>query len=451
MDLQKAFTHYIKTENLFQQKDRLILAVSGGVDSVVLTDLCKKAGYDFIIAHCNFQLRGDESEGDEFFVKELAGTYGAAFFVKKFDTEQYAGSHRMNIQAAARVLRYTWFLALMKENESLSESILLTAHHANDNIETVLMNFFKGTGIAGLKGMAPVDGGLVRKTARPLLFATKESLLQYAKDNQLAWREDASNFSNKYTRNYFRNELIPALQTVYPEVEHNLLENISRFKEINQLYQQAIDANRKKLVEIKGNEIYLPVLKLARMEALQTVLFEILSEYGFLPGHVPEVIKLLQAESGKFVASPGYRIFRNRKWLIISPRTDLGQSHFLIEEGEKEISFSDKKLNITKNKFAGKFNTNIHVIEADAARIVYPLLLRKWKQGDYFYPLGMKKKKKLSRFLTDQKLSLSQKEQTWVIESDKRIVGVPGMRIDDRFRITDLTKEVISFTLLSAQ
>jgi len=242
MDLLKKFQHYIKEEDLFQPRDKLLLAVSGGIDSVVLCELCKQAGYDLIIAHCNFQLRGAESERDEKFVRSLADKYAVKILVKEFDTQKYADENKLSIQVAARELRYNWFSELT--GRLPIAHWILTAHHANDNMETLLMNFFKGTGINGLKGILPRHGKIIR----PLLFAKKEELEEFATKNKLSHVEDSSNSSDKYTRNYFRNQLIPGLQKVFPQVEDNLMDNLERFRGIGMLYQQAVELHKKKLL-----------------------------------------------------------------------------------------------------------------------------------------------------------------------------------------------------------
>lgn len=446
MDLQQQFAAYIKAGNLFQQKDKLFIAVSGGVDSVVLCELCKEAGYDFAVAHCNFQLRGAESDGDEEFVKGLAAKYAVELFVKKFETEKYASENKLSIQVAARELRYAWFYQLIKQETNEPINYILTAHHANDNIETLLMNFFKGTGIAGLQGIHS-KSGKNNRLVRPLLFAKKEQLLQYAKENQLPYREDSSNLSDKYTRNYFRNQLIPSLQEFYPQAEDNLLDNIRRFKDIHVLYGRSVDTLKKKLVFKKGNEFHIPVLKLLKTPALHTVVYEIIKDFDFTAAQAEDVIKLLGSDSGKYITSQTHRILHNRNWLIISTLQTKEAAHFIIEEKDAQIIFFDHKLTIEKNDKPGKIDPAPAIAQLDVQDIKFPLLLRRWKQGDYFYPLGMKKKKKLSRFFIDHKLSLLQKEDTWVIEMNKKIVWVVGHRIDDRFKVTAQTKEVLKLTL----
>jgi tRNA(Ile)-lysidine synthase len=434
MDLLKQFKEYIKKENLFQPKDRLLLAVSGGVDSVVLCELCKQAGYDFVIAHCNFQLRGEESERDEQFVKKLGEKYGVEVVIKKFDTKKYIEETKKGTQEAARDLRYEWF------NELANGKWILTAHHAGDNIETLLMNFFKGTGVNGLHGILPKQGKIIR----PLLFAQKAELKKFAEENKLEFVEDSSNASDKYTRNYFRNQLIPDLQKVFLQVENNLLDNLQRFKEIEQLYQQSIELHKKKLLEQKGVEVHIPVLKLLKAEPLSTIVYEIIKEFGFTSYQATDIIALLQSETGKFIQSSSHRIIKNRNWLIISPNQTFGAENILIEKADKKIEFTNGILEFKEvpNVQYSMLNSQL-VAQLDAYEIRFPLLLRKWKQGDYFYPLGMNKKKKLSRFFIDQKLSMTEKENVWVIEMDKKIAWIVGFRIDNRFKITDKTKNIL--------
>jgi len=467
MNLLKEFQQYIKQQNLFQPKDKLLLAVSGGVDSVVMCELCRQAGYNFAIVHCNFQLRGAESERDENFVRELGKKYNVEVICKKFETTEFAKQRNIGTQEAARLLRYRWFLEISAEKMQLNfdkpsnepgwhttiypdhpKWWVATAHQLNDNIETLLMNFFKGTGIKGLKGISQTsDKLMLPNLVRPLLFATRKDIEAFATQNNLSWVEDSSNASDKYTRNYFRHKLIPAIQEVFPEVEKNLSDNIARFKEVEMLYDEAVQQHKDKLLEEKGCEIHIPVLKLLKIKPLATIIYEIFKAYNFSTHQTGEIIRLLKSESGKYIESQTHRVLKNRNWLIISVTGATLAQHILIEEGDKQIEFEDGQLNLKTIKSADhKLQTAVNIAQVDAAEIKFPLLLRKWKQGDYFYPLGMKKKKKLSRFFIDQKLSLTQKEKTWVIEMDKKIIWVVGRRIDDRFKITDKTKQVLQIS-----
>jgi len=442
MSLLKDFIKNIEQQNLFQKNDFLLLAVSGGADSVALCELCFQAGFHFEIAHCNFQLRGEESERDEKFVHELGEKYCTKVHSRKFDTKKYAEQNKTSIQVAARELRYVWFEELLNLPLTIHHSqFLLTAHHANDNIETLLMNFFKGTGIKGLQGILPKQ----KKIIRPLLFAKKEQINSFIKENNLEFVEDSSNNSDKYTRNFFRRQLIPSIQKVFPKAEENLLNNIERFREIQDLYQQSISLHKKKLLEQKGNEIHIPVLKLLKVKPLKTVTYEIIRDYGFTPNQIDEVLNLLQSESGKFISSATHKIIKNRAWLIIAPVNNLEANHILINEFDTHVDFDLGELNIKKySNWDGKVANSDEVATIDLKNIKFPLLLRKWKQGDYFYPLGMPGKKKLSKFFIDQKMSLTDKEKMWVIESNKKITWIIGQRIDDRFKITEKTKSAFT-------
>ena len=467
MDLLQRFQQYISDHHLFSPKDTLLLAVSGGVDSVVLCELCKQAGFQFIIAHCNFTLRAEESARDAAFAQQLAQGYQVPFLIKEFDTQVYAESNKLSIQEAARELRYNWFAALMKsemgnrkadvggENTKIGEpttnhkpqtiNSLVTAHHLDDNIETMLMHFFRGTGVHGLRGMLPKQGNIVR----PLLFARKQELKQFATANKLNWVEDSSNALDKYSRNYFRNQLIPLVQKIYPEAENNLAGNLRRFADMELLYEQAVELHKRKLLEYKGQEVHIPVLKLQKSEPLHAIVYEIIKEFGFSAAQVEEVIRLLRSESGRYVQSATYRIIKNRRWLIIAPAQSQEAQTLVIDEEENRIVFENGSLNFEQLQ-----NKNVQLSNEpfmafiDLDTIQFPLMLRKWKKGDYFYPLGLRKKKKLARFFIDQKLSLTDKEKVWVLESNKKIIWVVGLRIDDRFKITDATKQILKIQLV---
>lgn len=509
MTLLNRFTEFIDREHLFARRDVLLLAVSGGVDSVVLCDLCAQAGLDFVVAHCNFQLRGAESDRDEQFVRSLSKRYNKPVLVQLFDTSAYANAQKVSIQVAARELRYTWFRSLLegqtektKDASGVGEatgglkqtvtpvpggheagvpafsdtaevpdlSCIVTAHHLDDNIETLLMNFFKGTGIAGMRGMLPKHHCIVR----PLLFASKDELLQYASDHQLAWVEDSSNAQDKYSRNYLRHQVIPLLQKIYPEVMTNLADNIDRFRDVEVLYQESVERHVKKLLEVKGNEVHIPVLKLKKAPAPASLLYEMARPFGFTPAQTADMLGLLDSETGRYVASPAYRLFRNRNWLILAPVVNLEATHVLVEGPDRVVPYAAGQLSIQtvpltdvpviipaepaaepashgkKKKGTGKaaapspYNP---VAYLDSRLFEFPLILRPWKAGDYFYPLGMQKKKKVARFLIDAKLSQTDKEKVWVLECNKRIVWVVGMRIDDRFKITPHTQAVIKLSV----
>lgn len=444
--LQKFQQHWVKEfGQLTPGSCRLLLAVSGGVDSVVLVNLVAQMGFHFEIAHCNFQLRGAESIRDEVFVQSLAQGYGKEALVKHFDTSQYALEKKCSIQEAARELRYDWFAEILtywKQEIDISESrasaYLLTAHHADDNIETMLMHFFRGTGIEGMAGISPVKP--LQALIRPMLPCRKADILAWAGQHGLEFVEDSSNASDKYTRNFFRNQLIPQIKEVFPQVEENLLHNMQRFGEAAELYRQSVALHLTKLVEKKGAEVHIPVLKWKMTRPLHTISWELVKPYGFSAAQVDEVIKLFDAGNGSFMASQTHRLIRNRKWIIISPMYTAIAQHILIEEGDRTVEFGNGQLHLAPGDGLPVVK-NVSPAEAllDMDLVTYPLLLRKYRQGDYFYPLGMQKKKKISRFLIDLKLSKTEKEKVWVLESNKKIAWVVGHRIDDRFKLTART------------
>ena len=444
MDLYQEFIKNIQAQDLFEKKDFLLLAVSGGKDSVALCELCFQAGFNFEIAHCNFKLRGEESDRDENFVRELSKQYGVDVCVKEFETEKYAQENKISIQVAARELRYAWFndLLISARGEAATDNLrncyLLTAHHADDNIETLLMNFFKGTGIKGLQGILPKQGKIIR----PLLFAKREDIERFIKDNHLKFVEDSSNNSDKYTRNYFRHQLIPAVEKNFPQAKENLINNIERFREIDMLYQQSLQYHKKNLLEYKGNEIHIPILQLSKSKPLKTIIYEVIKDFGFTAHQTPEVMHLLGSDSGKYISSSTHKILKNRSWLIIAPLDTAESNHILIEKNDTKIDFKEGVLQLKASFNSEKRPVNSEGIALlDLKNLALPLLLRRWKEGDYFYPLGMQKKKKLSRFFIDRKIPLTQKEKIWVIESNKKIIWVIGQRIDERFKMTDKTRD----------
>lgn len=437
-DLLTGFREYIQQEHLFTTGQTILLAVSGGADSVVMTHLFHTAGFSFAIAHCNFQLRGAESVRDEQFVQQLAAAYSVPFHVIKFDTGAYMEQQRISVQVAARELRYQW---LEDTRKAHGYAFIATAHHMQDNVETVLMNFAKGTGLAGLHGILPRQGHIIR----PLLFAPREALQDYISAQQLLFVEDSSNITDKYTRNFFRHHVLPPVKEAFPGAIPNMVATIDRLREAELLYQEAVEHHRKRLLEQKGDTWMIPVLKLRKTVPLATIAHEVFKAFGCTPAQVSQVLELLDSESGRYVDTATHRILRNRQWLLITP-VARQQTGIVVIEPEHTHVHADGghlKLRVQDKAALTTIPAAANIACLDKQHLHYPLLLRRWKQGDYFYPLGMAKKKKLSRFFIDQKLSLPEKEKVWVLESAKRIVWVVGMRIDDRFKLTDRTREVL--------
>jgi len=436
-------------ENHLEGK-KFLLAVSGGVDSMVLMDLFIHSGLDCIVTHCNYHLRGEDSDADEQLVREFCLQQQVSFFVRHFPIEKQSG----NIQNEARKLRYAWFEQLKQEQGC---HFIVTAHHQDDAIETMLMNFFKGTGMAGLHGIHMLRDA----TFRPLLNLDKTAIYHYAEERKIPWREDQSNQKNDYTRNKIRNHLLPELEKIFPQIRHNLSGNMERFAEAELLYEESISRYRKNLFQLRGKDIYIPVLRLKHCRPLPTILYELLRPYGFRSQQLPNALELLNAESGKYIQSPEYRLIRDRNFLIITSRQAEASEHLLIERDT--LSFNQKLL-LTAQHFTLELSlANISpshpekLPEAESAwldmdALEFPLILRPRKTGDYFYPLGMgNKKKKVSRFLIDQKIPLHEKEKVWVLESQKKIAWVVGRRIDERFKIKPSTSQIIKLSIIPSE
>ncbi len=428
MHFQARFNkHWAHTFPQFSKDGHFVLAVSGGADSVVLAYLLKGAGINFEIAHCNFKLRGAESDRDEAFVKKLAVTLDVPFSCKHFDTNTYATANKLSIQEAARDLRYVWFATF--------NTIVITAHHANDNIETVLMHFCRGTGIAGLTGIEPYK--VKERLLRPLLVFHKQEIIDYATEVGIAFVEDSSNASDKYTRNFFRHQVLPAVQEVYPQSEQNILHTIKHLREVSEVYKAAMQKIVSKLQFINGHEIHIPVLMWQKSKPLDTITFEMLYPYGFTAAQIPEAIKILSAHNGAVLISPTHRLIKNRNWMILAPlETATNTSVVVVDQNDASVHYPGGTLRLQTFAAQVPAVSDNNTCMLDTAALQFPLILRPAATGDYFYPLGMQKKKKLSKFFIDLKLSKTAKEKVWVLVSDNRIAWVIGYRIDNRFKIT---------------
>jgi tRNA(Ile)-lysidine synthase len=438
MHFQARFNkHWAQTFPQFSKDGHFVLAVSGGADSVVLAYLLKGAGINFEIAHCNFGLRGAESDRDEAFVKNLAVTLDVPFSSKHFDTNSYAAENKISIQEAARDLRYAWF-ATFNTN-------VITAHHANDNIETVFMHFCRGTGIAGLTGIEPYK--VKERLLRPLLVFHKQEIIDYANEAGIAFVEDSSNTSDKYTRNFFRHQVLPAVQEVYPQSEQNILHTIKHLREVSEVYKAAMQKIVSKLQFINGHEIHIPVLMWQKATPLDTITFEMLYPYGFTAAQMPEAIKMLSAHNGAVLISPTHRLIKNRNWMILAPLATVSNtSVVVVDQNDASVHFPGGKLGLQTSSPNLPEASDNNTCMLDAATLQFPLILRPAATGDYFYPLGMQKKKKLSKFFIDQKLSKTAKEKVWVLVSNNRIAWVIGYRIDNRFKLTPTSIAAVKFT-----
>lgn len=434
------FKEFVENHQLLGTGDPVLLTVSGGVDSVVMTHLFSKAGYKFGIAHCNFGLRAAESELDEIFVRKLASEYKVPFYVKHFDTAGYSRAHGLSIQMAARELRYAWFEEIAGQHHY---KYIATAHQLNDQVETFFINLLRGTGLSGLHGINVKHG----KVVRPLLFATRDQILEYARNERLEWREDTSNLSRKYLRNRIRLDVLSSLKSIEPDFMNRMSKTFRRLSETETIFRQKIEEGRADLVETSPEGAKILISWLEEFDAKTTWLFELLKPYGFTFPVVEAVAESLEGISGKVFYSATHRLVRDRDYLIIERMVDVHAdvpAVFYIDENASGFS---GPVNLTF-KTADAQDIDIPADPAfatlDIDKLSFPLILRHWKRGDWFIPFGMKGAKKLSDFFIDQKLSIPEKENVWILTSGEDIVWIVGMRIDNRFRITpESTKALI--------
>lgn len=434
-----SFLTYIKKEKLFKPTDKVLLTVSGGIDSVVMCDLFHQAKIKFAIAHCNFQLRGKESNDDEKFVKALAKKYTVECFHLAFNTSTYAKKHQLSTQVAARELRYDWFEKIRKEH---GYKYIATAHHKDDVIETFFINLMRGTGIKGLHGILPKN----KKIIRPLLFCNKEEIKAYTQKNKLRYREDSSNASDKYVRNKLRHHVIPLLKTINPQLEDTMMNNIQHLREVETIYFEAIKQQRNAIVKEVDATMQISIPLLQTTNTPTTLLFEFLKPYGYSEAVVHEIIAALNGVSGKQFTSATHRLIKDRDFLIITKKSSIPEQQTLrVNKTQKEIVLDNCKLYLSKISKNATFEVrrSANIAQVDFDTLSFPLKIRKWKEGDTFQPIGMKGKKKVSDFFVDTKLSIVQKEKTWILCTSKdEIVWIVGYRIDDRFKIREKTQKV---------
>ncbi|WP_126973810.1 tRNA lysidine(34) synthetase TilS [Gynurincola endophyticus] len=428
--------------------NRILIAVSGGVDSVVLTRLAVQYFSNVCIAHCNFQLRGEESKRDEQFVRNLAKELNVPFYIISFETEAFAEKEKITIQEAARTLRYKWFNEILEGNHLPEQGhahqtghpqFLLTAHHADDQIETFFIHLNRGSGLRGLKGILVKNGKIIR----PFLSISKQEIVESANNNNWRFVEDSSNESDKYSRNYFRHHILPAIETKFPKFGNSLLRNIDLLQGGFVLYEMKLRELMNNLVEYRNNEVHIPVRKLQKLPAFETVLWEVVATYGFSSAQLNDILHLLNAQTGKYVESESHQIFKHREWLIIVAKQSSDHHHYVIDK-EGAYTFAEGTLLLKKQHEVNEAVSGSLSVQLDATKVEFPLLLRKWREGDYFYPLGLGKKKKVARFCIDQKMSKTDKEKVWVLEMNQKIVWVIGLRIDDRFKLSPNTKDILS-------
>ena len=436
----KRFTNEITAYQLCNQEDRILLAVSGGIDSMVMAHLFHQAGYTFGVAHCNFQLRGKESQLDEAFVETWCSQLNIPFHVKVFNTNNYAAENGLSVQMAARELRYIWFKEIMDEH---GYTLLATAHHLNDNFETMILNLVRGTGLSGLRGIQYKSNNIIR----PLISFAKSELIGYASENNISWREDVSNDSSDYGRNYIRHEVVPKLLVLNPALEKGISKTHQRLLAAESLSQLGLEDLRQEFVVVEKNRIKIDKAFLIVTPYPVGVAWELIKQYGFNYSQCEDMVKVSLDISGKQFLSPSHQLVVDRDAWLIEPHLN-PLSQVIINHGEAAATFGALEMTIEKGMYS-TLSVDPMVAMFDADKVQFPLIWRAWEKGDNFTPLGMKSKKKLSDFFIDIKLSRLDKQDVTVLESDGEIIWIVGYRIDNRFKVSDQKKQIIKLTVQS--
>jgi tRNA(Ile)-lysidine synthase len=435
---------FARENNLFDANNKILLAVSGGLDSSVLSYLIAQITPNFALAHCNFKLRGAESDEDQAFVRNMAEKFSVSFYTTEFATADYARQHGISIQMAARELRYNWFRSI-SDNEGFDR--IAVAHNRNDLSETLLLNLIRGTGLKGLTGIKPIQNKLIR----PLLFATRSEILEYADNHSIAYREDSSNNDNKYHRNLLRNEIIPLLLRINPALNDTLFQESEIFASTYSLYNNSLEKIRKSITHESSDLYSLSIPRILELQLTPSILFDILSPYEFSFSDINSIFSCLQAEPGKKFYSKSHVLLKDRNMLVIEkidPDDDEAKTEYSVSEAckiiDKPIQLSFRNVQRT-NDF--RIPDSGNEIAVDSDKLSFPLTIRKWKDGDYFFPLGMKGKKKLSDFFIDRKINLLEKKKIWLLLSGDEIIWIMGHQISERYKIDRETKNVLVITL----
>lgn len=441
-NMQQKVQTYIQKQQLLTPNRPVIVGVSGGTDSVVLLHILISLGYHCIAAHCNFHLRMEDSIRDEEFVRNLAHSYSIPYYSIDFETNTYAEEHKMSIEMAARDLRYEWFNALL---EKLNSQAIAIAHHADDSIETVLMNLVRGTGLRGLTGIPPRNQNVVR----PLLCCTRLEVENYLVHYGLDHVEDYTNHTNNFVRNKFRNRILPLLTEINFTARENLYKSMEHLEGNRAIYQQAIDRIREAVVDKNEDGFRLNIDLILQQVHVPTVMYELLSPYGFNSSLIEQITEALEGESGKVFYSETHRLIKDRKYLIINAKDDYKSVSYFISQGDKELTvpvhLRINRRQVTSDFKVSKASNRVHL---DASGLIFPLELRRWNEGDCFFPFGMNQKKKLSDYFIDNKFSLAQKESIWLLVSGNDIAWIIGHRLDNRFKVTGETNEVVEIEVI---
>ncbi len=429
------FQLHLENSFSFIRGKKILLAVSGGIDSMVLLHLFQKTGIEIAVLHYNFQLRAQESDEDEWFIAEYCNSNAIHFFSKKTATQEYASEQKLSIQLAARKLRYEWFY---EQLTSLKYDYISTAHHLDDSLETFLINFIRGTGLAGLVGIPTVND----KVIRPLLPFSRSQIEQFAIHNNILWREDASNGTTKYLRNKLRHDVIPVLKEIQPDLLSNFNQTIQHLQDSQSIILDAIQHFKNQVMIEKGEIFYFDCDKMMAFSNYRNYLYQILSSFGFSAWD--DIYVLVEKQVGKQIFSENYILLKDRNSLILFPKADSKNEVYLIKSKNEIVKFP---LNLSFSNTNTMSNPLPNCIFVYEDTLKFPLQIRKWTEGDTFYPFGMIGKKKISKYFKDQKMSLIQKENTWILCSDNQIVWVIGMRMDDRFKVTNETRNILKITL----
>jgi len=426
------FQNHLNTKLSFLKGKKLLLATSGGIDSMVLVDLCSQSKLDFAIAHCNFQLRGEESDEDENFVRIQMGKLQVPIFIERFDTKAFAEQQKLSIQVVARNLRYEWFYSLLAHHNF---DYILTAHHLDDSLETFLINFTRGSGIEGLTGIPEQNDKIVR----PLLVFSRKEIEAYAVENQISWRDDSSNASDKYLRNKLRHEVIPVLKELNPSLLASFENTVLHLKQTQSLADDAVNHLYQTVVNEEEHHTVIDLKKLLQHANYKAYLYQWLQPFGF--SDWTAVYDLLEAQSGKQVLSESHILLKNRGVLLLFPKqTKISEEVYWIAKEQTDVKVP-LKMNFCN--VSDISNQTSNVIFVDEALLQFPLTLRRWLEGDVFQPSGMTGKKKLSKFFKDEKYSLWDKANAWLLCSADTIVWIVGKRPDERFKVTANTTKIL--------
>ena len=435
--MKNNFLHYIHEHKLFDTKSKILLAISGGIDSVCLADLLIRSGYNVEFAHCNFKLREKESDQDEIFVSDLANKNKIPFHQISFDTNHYALSNKLSIQMAARELRYEWFEKVRRE---ISADYIAIAHNQNDNIETFFINLINGTGLKGLRAIQNKNNFIVR----PLMFASRNQIGEYVKSKSLNFREDSSNKSKKYQRNKVRHDLMPLLKQINPSIENTIADEIEIIKNTYSIFKEQVDRVVKEISCQTDDGIKISKNKLIKLEPIDTYLYEILNVFGFTD--LKSIKNSILSNPGKQFISKSHRLLIDREFVFVEKIEDDFFNDILINENTLILSSPlNISFKISSNDQMDKIKDTAYF---DYEKLVFPLVIRKWKSGDKFIPSGMKGFKKLSDFFIDSKINRLLKEKTLLLCSNDDIIWVIGHRIDERYKATSKTKKMYIANLL---